>query len=44
MEELGQSPLNVHIIGHSLGAQIGGYAGWNLHGRLGRITGEKDKN
>ena len=31
-------PVNVHIIGHSLGAHIAGYAGERLP-TLGRITG-----
>lgn len=31
---------NVHLIGHSLGAQISGVAGAFLQGRIGRITGK----
>ncbi|KFM58263.1 Pancreatic lipase-related protein 2, partial [Stegodyphus mimosarum] len=33
----GLSPMDCHIIGHSLGAHIGGYAGKRLN-KLGRIT------
>jgi len=29
-----------HLIGHSLGAHTSGYAGYLLHGQLGRITGQ----
>ncbi|XP_076444370.1 pancreatic lipase-related protein 2-like [Babylonia areolata] len=38
-EQLGSSASSFHVIGHSLGAQIGGYAGAYLHGRLGRVSG-----
>nr|XP_020843814.1 pancreatic triacylglycerol lipase-like isoform X2 [Phascolarctos cinereus] len=37
--ELGYSPSNVHIIGHSLGSHIGGEAGKRSNGLIGRITG-----
>lgn len=30
---------NVHILGHSLGAHIAGYAGASSSGKIGRITG-----
>ena len=39
-ESLGYSASRFHIIGHSLGAHIGGYAGQYLKSRLGRITGK----
>ena len=39
MEELGYDASRVHFIGHSLGAQISGYAGKMLDSRLGRISG-----
>jgi len=38
-EDLGAYGSDFHVIGHSLGAQIGGYAGYQLDGQLGRITG-----
>nr|XP_020755464.1 pancreatic lipase-related protein 2-like [Odocoileus virginianus texanus] len=37
--ELGYGPENVHLIGHSLGAQLAAEAGRRLGGRVGRITG-----
>ncbi|XP_038613578.1 pancreatic lipase-related protein 2-like [Tachyglossus aculeatus] len=37
--ELGYSPSNIHIIGHSLGAHTAGEAGKRTHGQIGRITG-----
>ena len=36
-------PADVHIIGHSLGAQVAGHAG-KLHGSIGRISGEYRQN
>lgn len=42
MKNAGLSLGNVHLIGHSLGAQIMGYAGKELRhlGEVGRITGK----
>lgn len=42
MKNAGLSLGNVHLIGHSLGAQIMGYAGKELRhlGEIGRITGK----
>ncbi|XP_042545378.1 pancreatic triacylglycerol lipase [Dipodomys spectabilis] len=37
--ELGYSPSNVHLIGHSLGSHIAGEAGRRTNGAIGRITG-----
>lgn len=39
-EGLGSSASRFHIIGHSLGAHIAGYAGQYLKSRLGRISGK----
>ena len=38
VEKFGMDPAKVHLIGHSLGAQISGYAGEKISG-LGRISG-----
>nr|XP_021532623.1 pancreatic lipase-related protein 2 [Aotus nancymaae] len=37
--QLGYSPEDVHLIGHSLGAHTAAEAGRRLEGRVGRITG-----
>ena len=30
---------NIHIIGHSLGAHVAGFASRPFHGKIGRISG-----
>lgn len=37
--KLAASWTSIHIIGHSLGAQAAGYAGYFTKGKVGRITG-----
>ncbi|XP_067624561.1 pancreatic triacylglycerol lipase-like [Eurosta solidaginis] len=39
VEEKGANPQTIHLIGHSLGAHIMGYAGSYTKYRVGRITG-----
>ncbi|KAK7491933.1 hypothetical protein BaRGS_00016779, partial [Batillaria attramentaria] len=39
VREAGLKLDSLHLIGHSLGAHISGYAGRRLHGQIGRITG-----
>ena len=39
-EQRGVSARKFHLIGHSLGAHVAGYAGSALRESLGRITGE----
>ena len=40
VEEKGAEPKDIHLIGHSLGAHIMGYAGSYTKYRVGRITGK----
>lgn len=40
IEDLNTDPKSMHLIGHSLGAHVSGFAGRNVkNGRIGRITG-----
>lgn len=39
MDKLKINPNNIHILGHSLGAHIGGNIGRYFNGTIGRITG-----
>lgn len=39
MIENGVNPKKIHIIGHSLGAELGGSIGRQMKFRIGRITG-----
>lgn len=36
--DLGIDPLSIHLIGHSLGAHITGYAGKRIRPKIGRLT------
>lgn len=40
LEDCNVDLKTVHLVGHSLGAQISGIAGGDLNGRIGRITGK----
>lgn len=40
VEDKGAEPKDIHLIGHSLGAHIMGYAGSYTKHRVGRITGK----
>lgn len=40
LQEEGASLSSVHLLGVSLGAHLAGFVGANLHGKIGRITGE----
>lgn len=40
LEDEGIDLSKVHLIGHSLGAQISSVAGDQLDGKIGRITGD----
>lgn len=41
VDELGVKPEDIHLVGHSLGAHISGFAGREVKsGKIGRITGK----
>ena len=40
MVKKGMELDRIHLIGHSLGAHVSGYAGRDLGGKIGRISGE----
>lgn len=40
VDEIGVDPLDIHLVGHSLGAHVSGFAAREIkNGKVGRISG-----